>query len=176
MSGRAEHPAWIALGSNLGDRAAHLRAALRALAEAPGVAIVATSRFYETEPLGPPQGSYLNAAAELRTSLAPRELLHLLQSIEAAAGRRRGPLRWAPRTLDLDLLFYADWCLEEPDLQVPHPRLHERSFVLEPLRELAPDLVHPTLGATVADLAEHVRDPGAVKPYPGEETAWRSSR
>ena len=170
------HDAYVALGSNLGDRAAHLREALRALAAAERVAILAASQLYETAPLGPAQGWYLNAAAHLRTSLPPRQLLELLQEIEARAGRERGPVRWSARTLDLDLLFYADGCIDEPDLIVPHPRLHERSFVLEPLRELAPDLVHPRLGATVAELAERVHDPGAVRPYAGEEATWRSQR
>jgi 2-amino-4-hydroxy-6-hydroxymethyldihydropteridine diphosphokinase len=138
--------------------------------------VVAVSRFHETEPLGPPQGRYLNAAAGLLTSLAPRELLHLLLAIEARAGRERGPVRWSARTLDLDLLFYDDACLEEPDLVVPHPRLHERSFVLEPLRELVPGLVHPKLGATVTELAERVRPRAAAKICEAEEKAWRSRR
>jgi 2-amino-4-hydroxy-6-hydroxymethyldihydropteridine diphosphokinase len=174
--GPLRHAAWISLGSNLGDRGSNLRDALRALAAAPGVAVVAVSSFHETEPLGPPQGRYLNAAAGLRTSLQPRELLELLQAIEARAGRERGPVRWSPRTLDLDLLFYDDARLDELDLVVPHPHLHERGFVLEPLRELAPDLVHPQLGATVTELAERVRARDALKAREGEEAAWRSRR
>jgi 2-amino-4-hydroxy-6-hydroxymethyldihydropteridine diphosphokinase len=176
VSAAPPRDAWIALGSNLGDRAAHLRGALRALDAAEGVSVVAVSRCYESEPLGPSRSLYLNSAASLRTSLSPRRLLGLLHEIEDRAGRRRGPVRWSARTLDLDLLFYADWCLEEPDLVVPHPRLHERSFVLEPLRELAPDLVHPKLGVTVAELAERARDAFAVKPWQGEEAAWPSQR
>jgi 2-amino-4-hydroxy-6-hydroxymethyldihydropteridine diphosphokinase len=172
----SQHAAWIALGSNLGDRGLHLRVALRALAEARGVEVVAVSRLHETEPLGPTQGRFLNAAAQLRTSLRPRELLELLHAIETQAGRERGPVRWAARTLDLDLLFYDDACLEEPDLVVPHPRLHERSFVLEPLREIAADLVHPRLGASVAELAERVRERDAARPCVGEEATWRSRR
>ncbi len=156
---------FVALGSNLGDRRATLDAALAALARAPGVSLVATSRVYETEPVGPPQGPYLNAVAELHTRLDPRELLRLLLRTEAAAGRRR-TRRHGPRSLDLDLLFYGDRCLDEPDLVVPHPRLHERSFVLEPLCELAPDWVHPRLGRTVSELAEQVRGHAAVTPLP----------
>jgi 2-amino-4-hydroxy-6-hydroxymethyldihydropteridine diphosphokinase len=177
VTDRVRHDAWIALGSNLGDRGSNLRGALRALAEAAGVEVVAVSRFHETEPLGPPpQGRFLNAAAALRTSLGPRELLDLLHAIEARAHRERGPVRWSARTLDLDLLFYDDACLEEPDLVVPHPRLHERSFVLEPLSELAPDLVHPKLGTTVTELAKRVRVRDGVKPSKGKEVAWRSRR
>lgn len=156
--------AYVALGSNLGDRDAHLAAALAALRATPGVQVVAVSAIYETDPVGPPpQGAYLNAAAELRTTLDAPELLEQLQRIEAAAGRTRGPERDAPRTLDLDLLFFGAWKIEAPGLSVPHPRLHERAFVLEPLCEIAADLVHPVLNHSVEDLARRVRDPEAVR-------------
>ncbi len=134
--------AYVALGSNLGDRAAHLEAAIAALRATPGIEVIALSSVRETEPVGgPPQGPYLNAVVALRTELAPRALLERLLEIEAAQGRERGPERNAPRTLDLDLLLYGDEKIDEPDLVVPHPRMHERAFVLEPLAELAPDLV-----------------------------------
>ena len=156
--------AYVALGSNLGDRDAHLAAALTALRATPGVQVAAVSAIYETDPVGPPpQGPYLNAAAELQTTLAAPALLAQLQRIEAAAGRTRGPERHAARTLDLDLLFFGAWKIEEPGLSVPHPRLHERAFVLEPLCEIAPDFVHPVLNHPVESLARRVRDPAAVR-------------
>jgi 2-amino-4-hydroxy-6-hydroxymethyldihydropteridine diphosphokinase len=155
--------AYVALGSNLGDREAHLATAMEALRARPGVRITAVSRVYETAPIGPPpQGPYLNAVVRLRTRLAPRELLAALLEIEAAEGRQREAGRYRARTLDLDLLFYGSLEIDEPGLRVPHPRLHERGFVLGPLRDVAPDLVHPGLGKTVEELARNVRDPGAV--------------
>jgi len=157
--------AYVGLGSNLGDRAAILARALEALGASPGIRLRATSRLYETEPVGPPQGRYLNAVACLETSLAPRALLARLLEIEREAGRVRGGERNGPRTLDLDLLLYDGICLEEPGLVLPHPRLHQRAFVLEPLCELAPEARHPVLGETVAALAARVRDPSAVRPY-----------
>ena len=170
MSGRAPDgtgepaDAFVSLGSNLGDRDAHLRLALAALASTPGVEVVAVSSWYETDPVGPgPQGPYLNAAARLRTTLGPRALLERLLQIEAATGRTRGPERNAPRTLDLDLLLHGERRIEEPGLDVPHPRLHERAFVLEPLAEIAGSRVHPRLGVTIAVLAARVRDPAAVR-------------
>jgi len=126
--------------------------------------VLAVSPVYETDPVGPPpQGPYLNAVVRLRTSLPPRALLERLQAIETAAGRTRGGERNAARTLDLDILFYGDAKIHEPGLAVPHPRLHERAFVLEPLCDLAPDRVHPTLHARVDVLARRVRNPAAVR-------------
>ncbi len=155
--------AYVALGSNLGDRAAQLAAAIAALRAHPGVRVEALSTVYETAPVGPPpQGPYLNAVARLRTRLAPRALLERLLEIEVAAGRRRGGPRWSARTLDLDLLLYGSLVLDERGLCIPHPRLHERAFVLEPLCELAPRLVHPRLGSRIEELARRVRDPQAV--------------
>ena len=146
---------FVALGSNLGDREAHLHRAMRELAGSEGIRPVALSPVYETEPVGPPQGRYLNAVAELRARLPARALLERMQAIELAAGRQR-TVRDGPRSLDLDLLLYADRLIDEPGLTVPHPRLHERAFVLVPLCDLAPAIVHPRLGATVAELAERV--------------------
>ena len=155
---------YVGLGSNLGDREAFLVGARAALAATPGISVVAASHLYETEPVGPPQGRYLNAALALDTLLAPHALLALLLELEQAAGRRRGSLRNAPRTLDLDLLLHGKACIETPELSLPHPRLHERAFVLVPLAEIAADLVHPRLGVRVRELAERV--PGAVAPWP----------
>jgi 2-amino-4-hydroxy-6-hydroxymethyldihydropteridine diphosphokinase len=159
---------FLALGSNLGDRGRHLDEAVRALRASPGVGQVEISPVYETAPVGPPQGRYLNAVASLTTTLPARALLDRLRAIERAAGRRRGSERNAPRTLDLDILFYGDECIDEDGLQVPHPRLQERAFVLTPLADLAPSLVHPRLGLSVAMLLDRVRDPDAVRSYAPE--------
>ncbi len=154
-----EERVYVALGSNLGDRVARLRAAVESIE-----GVVAVSPVYETDPVGPlPQRLYLNAVAELATQLTPGALLERLLEIEVGRGRTRGSERNAPRTLDLDLLLYGDRKLSEPDLEIPHPRLAERAFVLEPLCALAPDLVHPTLGESIETLARRVRDPAAVQ-------------
>jgi 2-amino-4-hydroxy-6-hydroxymethyldihydropteridine diphosphokinase len=131
--------AFLGLGSNLGDRRALLGAAVRALPD-----VVAVSQLYETEPVGGPpgQGPFLNLVVELDTRLGPRQLLELAGRLETAAGRRRG-VRWGPRTLDVDVLLVGDEVVEEQDLVVPHPRMWERRFVVEPLAELAPELVAP---------------------------------
>ena len=131
--------AYLGLGSNLGDRLAHLQSVVDALAATPGVALVAVSRVYETEPVGPDQPDYLNAVVALDTDLEPRALLELGQSLEDAAGRVRRE-RWGPRTLDVDVLLVGDEHVDEPDLEVPHPRLHDRRFVRVPLADVAPDL------------------------------------
>lgn len=158
--------AYVSIGTNLGDREAHLALALRRLAELPDTELAAVSPVFDTDPVGPPpQAPFLNAAARLRTRLAPRALLDALLAIEQEAGRVRGA-RNAARSLDLDLLLYGDRVLDEPGLQVPHPRLAERPFVLEPLAALAPALVHPTLGEPIATLAARVRDPRAVRRRP----------
>lgn len=133
--------AYVALGSNLGDRAGHLAAALAALAALPGTRVLAVSATFETAPVGPAgQQNYFNAAAALSTSLAPHALLDHLLAIEQARGRVRRE-RWGPRTLDLDLLLHGDTVLDDPHLTLPHPRMLERAFVLAPLADIAPDLV-----------------------------------
>jgi 2-amino-4-hydroxy-6-hydroxymethyldihydropteridine diphosphokinase len=133
--------AYLGLGSNLGDRAAHLQLAVDELGATERIDVVAVSRVYETAPVGgPEQDDYLNAVVAIETDLAARELLAVAQRIEAVADRVR-TVRWGPRTLDVDVLLVGDEQVDEPDLAVPHPRLSERGFVLAPLRDVAPDLV-----------------------------------
>jgi 2-amino-4-hydroxy-6-hydroxymethyldihydropteridine diphosphokinase len=142
--------AYIGLGANLGDREENLRAALERLR---GLGPIRVSSFRETEPVGvTDQPFFLNAAAELETDLAPRELLARLLEIERELGRERAAeTRWGPRPIDLDLLVYGHETVEEPGLTIPHPRLAERRFALEPLHELAPDLALPD-GRRIKDL------------------------
>jgi 2-amino-4-hydroxy-6-hydroxymethyldihydropteridine diphosphokinase len=134
--------AYLALGSNLGDRLEQLREAVRLLAAEPGIQVVRSSRVYETEPVGPPQPAYLNAAIEVRTSGTARDLLEACRRVEDALGRVRAE-RWGPRTLDVDILTFDEQTLDEPDLVIPHPRMHERGFVLVPLGELEADPMLP---------------------------------
>ena len=134
--------AWIGLGANLGDRTAALRTALAALAALPGTRLLRVSSLYRSAPVDAGGPDYLNAVAEIATQLPPHDLLAALQAIEHAAGRER-PYRNAPRTLDLDILLYGDLRLDSATLMLPHPRLHERAFVLLPLAELAPERVLP---------------------------------
>jgi 2-amino-4-hydroxy-6-hydroxymethyldihydropteridine diphosphokinase len=143
--------AYVGVGSNLGDREDYIERALAALRADPDIDVVRVSAIRETEPVGYlDQPKFLNAAVLVETSLSPRELLDRLLEIELALGRRRDQ---PPRTIDLDLLLHGDEVLDEPGLQLPHPRLHERRFVLEPLAELTPGLVVPGRGPVEALLA-----------------------
>ena len=147
----------IGLGSNMGDRRAILDGAIAALSETPGVSVRRISGYHATEPVGGPpgQGTYLNASAALETTLEPLELLHVLQAIEKRFGRVR-TVRWGARTLDLDVLLFDDRIIQTPELTVPHPRLAQRRFVLEPLAEIAPEAVEPLTGRTVSELLEEL--------------------
>ena len=135
--------AYLALGSNLGDRLATLQRAVDALCAVPGIVVTRSSRVWETEPMGgPEQGAFLNAVIELETTLDPLELLAAANRVEAQLGRTR-EIRWGPRTIDIDILLIDGRTVDEPTLTVPHPRMHERAFVLMPLLELLPDPVLP---------------------------------
>ena len=147
----SEELVYVGLGSNLGDRAAHLADALAGLRAMEGVTLLRTSRLYDTLAVGPPQPRFLNAVVELRTALSPRRLLGLLQTLEQRLGRTAKGLQ-RPRTVDLDVLLWGEHILAEEDFQIPHGEMHQRRFVLEPLAELAPQVRHPVLGLTIGEL------------------------
>jgi 2-amino-4-hydroxy-6-hydroxymethyldihydropteridine diphosphokinase len=156
----------VGLGSNLADPLAQVQRALDALATLPRSRLLAASSLYRNPPMGPQdQPDYVNAAALVSTALAPLEFLDQLQALEASQGRVRGAQRWGARTLDLDLLLWGREILDHPRLQVPHPGLHERAFVLYPLAEIDPDLWVPGRGA-LRDLLAACRDSGLVRVEP----------
>lgn len=155
----SKHVIYIALGSNLGQREKNITAALTALEHTRGIVVDQVSSLYETNPVGGPedQPKFINAAARLKTELPPERLLALLLQIEASLGRKRGE-PWGPRTIDLDLLLYDDLVISEDGLSVPHPLMHERRFVMEPLAEIAPEVVHPTLGMSAKAILDSIGD------------------
>jgi 2-amino-4-hydroxy-6-hydroxymethyldihydropteridine diphosphokinase len=161
--------AYIGLGSNLGEREAMIRLALDDLARLPATTLLRASSLYDTEPVGEvDQPNFLNAVAELDSELTARQLLWNLMLIEKRLGRIRTQ-RWGPRTMDLDLLLYGALVVDEPDLQVPHPELTRRSFVLVPLVELDPLLVHPVTGET---LLSHLSRLGTRPPVKRGTRLW----
>lgn len=160
---RAEVTAFIALGANLGESEQTLRDAMRSLDAAPGVRLVNASSLYRTAPVDSSGPDYINAVAEIATTLCAPELLDVLQGIEQGAGRER-PYRNAPRTLDLDLLLYGAGRIDSPRLSVPHPRMGQRAFVLVPLAEIAPSQVSAAQLAAVEDQAVVIAASGVVHP------------
>lgn len=149
------HRVAIALGSNLGDSLSILKAALQVLAETPGIQVEAQSPVYQTVAVGPPQPDYLNLCALLSTSLIPQSLITQLLETEAQFGRVRRE-RWGPRLLDIDLLLFDDLILSQPGLDIPHPRMAQRAFVLVPLNDIAPSWVEPVSQQTIAELVQQV--------------------
>jgi 3-oxoacyl-[acyl-carrier protein] reductase len=166
--------AFIALGSNLGDRDDYLERALTALRHSEGIEVTRVSPVYETRPVGGPpgQGPYLNAVAEVRTQRGPHDLLALLLNVEQQLGRVRQE-KDGPRTIDLDLLCYGDAVIADERLTLPHPRLHERLFVLQPLAQLAPGWIHPVLKRNIADLLAELQGLRLHGSAPGRELAGR---
>lgn len=152
----------IALGSNLGNSVSILQGAVTELHSHPQVRATACSSVYTTAPVGPPQPDYVNACLLLETELSPEELLRLMLRVEMQFGRVRRE-RWGPRLLDLDLLLYGDLVLTLPELQIPHPRMHERAFVLVPLSEIASDWTDPISGKTIGQIAAGVSHEGVKR-------------
>ena len=152
------HTVYIALGTNLGERLTNLRAALESMP--PDVKVVAESHIYETPPWGyEDQPAFLNMVVKAETGLEPEPLLKYLKQLEAELGREQN-FRWGPRLIDLDILFYDDLVIESPPLVIPHPRLHERAFVLVPLSNVAPDLVHPVFHQKISALLTEIDTQG----------------
>jgi 2-amino-4-hydroxy-6-hydroxymethyldihydropteridine diphosphokinase len=156
------HTAYLSLGSNLGDRAAHIESALARLAEE-NVRIVKRSSFYETEPVEfLAQGWFLNIAVEAETELMPRQLLRVIRQIERELGRKR-IVRSGPRTIDIDILLFGTSIVNAADLEIPHPRMTERRFVLVPMAEITPTLRHPVLRLTMTELLAATKDRSQVR-------------
>jgi 2-amino-4-hydroxy-6-hydroxymethyldihydropteridine diphosphokinase len=161
----AIHKVYFSLGSNLGDRALHIKKALKQLEEE-GVRITKRSSMYETEPVEfHKQGWFLNCAVEAETELTPKQLLRVVRNIEKELGRKR-VIRSGPRTLDIDILIYGETLTYGKELEIPHPRMAQRRFVLVPMAEIAPSLRHPALHLTMAQLLEATSDRSQVQPWP----------
>lgn len=145
----------VALGSNIGDSQTTLEAAIETLAQTPGIVLEARSNWYQTKAVGPPQPDYLNGCVTLQVEMLPQQLLEILLGIEQQFGRVRQE-RWGPRILDLDLLLFDDFIVDTPNLQIPHPRMRDRAFVLVPLAEIAPYWIEPVSGCVIKELLKEV--------------------
>ena len=161
------HEAYLSIGSNLGDRLDNCCRGIESLC-GDGVELLARSPFYESAPVDfLDQDWFINAALKVRTPLSPLELLKRLQAIQTASGRKPGGVRFGPRVLDLDIIFYADLVMETSVLAIPHPRMHKRRFVLQPMCDIDPLFVHPVLGRSVQSLLNQLKDDAqALRPFP----------
>ncbi len=164
------HSAYIAIGSNIGDKQANCEEGIALLLSSGAATLNKQSRFYQTVPVGyKDQDWFINAVICIETAMDPQQLFEQLKQIENAAGRKAESIRFGPRILDLDILLYDDAIIDLPDLVIPHPRLHKRRFVLQPFCDIAPDKVHPVLKVDMQDLLTKLNDPGEkVVPYPCE--------
>ena len=156
------HLAYIGFGSNIGDKFSYIQRAITALSEIAGITLQEVSSLYETAPVGnEAQDDFLNGVVSIRTPHSPHNLLYMLKQIETNIGREHR-IRWGPREIDMDILIYDDLCVETPNLTIPHPEMHLRRFVLVPLAEIAPDLVHPIFNETIQTLLAHLEDDRSV--------------
>ncbi len=154
--------AYIGFGSNIGDRLKHIQNAIHALSKTEEIAVKEISSVYKTDPVGyEAQGEFLNGVVAIQTTLSPLSLLHTLKEIETAVGRQHR-IRWGPREIDLDILIYGDLCVQTEKLVIPHPEMHLRGFVLVPLAEIAPNLVHPVCQESIQTLTERLEDDKSV--------------
>jgi 2-amino-4-hydroxy-6-hydroxymethyldihydropteridine diphosphokinase len=161
--------AFIGIGANLGDPAAQCRDAVQRVGATPGVCALRCSSLYRTAPVGPEeQAWFINAVAEVRTELSPAKFFEALKAIERQMGRTDGP-RWGPRMIDLDILLYGQQVVDREGLKIPHPEMHRRRFVLEPLCELASYVIHPAFGVSTRGLLDRLVDPGLVELYAPED-------
>ena len=154
-----DHTVFLSIGSNIGNKAAHCRFGISQMAAHPEIVVTATSPFYRTAPVDfTDQDWFVNAAFRIATPLGPHDLLQVTQAIQAAAGQGVKTVRFGPRILDLDLIFYDREILKHADLELPHPRMHTRRFVLQPICDIDPQFVHPTFGCSVRDLLHSLED------------------
>ena len=154
-----DHAVFISVGSNLGGKLDNCLRGIAALTESAESSLLMASRFFRTSPVDyADQDWFVNAAVKIRTTMAPLALMDKLVSIQQQMGRKAGGVRFGPRVLDLDILLYDDWVVQTPRLTIPHPRMHKRAFVLQPICDINPSIIHPVLGQTVADLLSHLDD------------------
>lgn len=156
------HVAYIGFGSNIGDRLSHIQNAINTLSKTEGITLQKISSIYKTDPVGyEAQAQFLNGVAAIQTSLSPLSLLYTLKDIETVIGRKHR-IRWGPREIDLDILIYGDLCVQTEKLIIPHPEMHLRGFVLVPLAEIAPNLVHPVFQESIQTLLNRFEDGESV--------------